>query len=76
MAIMELRRPSESALSLNALREFSRRLKVWVLIGREVWDMSGVCASGATGLPAWRDVSGTGEEATRNLRERPGAIRE
>jgi hypothetical protein len=32
MAIMELRRPSESALSLNALREFSRRLKVWAFI--------------------------------------------
>ena len=29
---MELRRPNESVLSLNALREFSRRLKVWAFI--------------------------------------------
>jgi hypothetical protein len=46
MAIMELRRPS---VSLDALREFSRRLKVWLLIGREVWDISDVCASRGTG---------------------------
>jgi hypothetical protein len=35
MAIMEPRWPSESVLSLEAWREFSRRLKALAFIGRE-----------------------------------------
>jgi hypothetical protein len=50
MDIMEPRRRSESVLSLVALREFSRRLKVLAFIGREVCNRSDPLRKSA----AWR----------------------
>jgi hypothetical protein len=48
MAIIEPRWPSESVLSLEAWREFSRRLKALVFIGREVCLIAVSCASPAS----------------------------